>query len=124
MLKELRRRFRLGIITNGPPKNQREEIAALGLDGLMDAVVVCGELPFRKPDPEAFLHACRLLDSPPGHTLMVGNSLRDDILPARKLGMPTVWIDRDGAGSEQYSGPTLRVATELPAWLRGSGVSP
>jgi len=122
MLQTLRRSFRLGLITNGPAPNQWEEIRAVGVEGYMDAIVVCGELAHRKPDPRAFTEACARLRTEPSRTLMVGNSLRDDVLPAIALGMPAVWIDRDGVGSPGYAGPTLRVVTEFPAWLSSSGL--
>lgn len=49
--------YKLGIITDGRPEGQHNKIAALGLDRLMDCIIVTDELggvEFRKPHPKAF----------------------------------------------------------------------
>lgn len=48
-----------------------------------------------KPDPKVFLVALKDLGVSPEETLMVGDDLERDILPAKKLGMNTVLIDRE-----------------------------
>lgn len=49
--------LKLGIITDGRPEGQRNKIAALGLDEIMDCIIVTDELggeEFRKPHPRSF----------------------------------------------------------------------
>ena len=49
--------YKLGIITDGRPEGQRNKIKALGLDKIMDYIIVTDELggeAFRKPNPKAF----------------------------------------------------------------------
>ncbi|RLJ05314.1 MAG: hypothetical protein DRP18_03395 [Candidatus Aenigmatarchaeota archaeon] len=48
-----------------------------------------------KPDPEMFLYASEKLKARPEECVMVGDSVNDDMLPARKLGMKTVLIKRN-----------------------------
>lgn len=50
-----------------------------------------------KPDPKAFLVALKDLGVSPKETLMVGDDLEIDILPAKKLGINTVLIDRNNS---------------------------
>lgn len=47
-----------------------------------------------KPDPKAFLAALNDLKVSPEETIMVGDDLERDIIPARKLGINVVLIDR------------------------------
>lgn len=58
LLSELKNRgYYLGIITDGRPIGQRNKIKALGLDKIMDKIIVTDELggdEFRKPHPKAF----------------------------------------------------------------------
>jgi HAD superfamily hydrolase (TIGR01509 family) len=45
-----------------------------------------------KPDIQFFLHALRVADVRPPDAIMVGDTYRNDILPAIQLGMRTVWV--------------------------------
>jgi FMN phosphatase YigB (HAD superfamily) len=45
-----------------------------------------------KPDLEFFLHALSVADVRPADAIMVGDTYKNDILPAIQLGMRTVWI--------------------------------
>lgn len=45
-----------------------------------------------KPDLEFFLHGLRVADVRPADAMMVGDTYKNDILPAIELGMRTVWL--------------------------------
>ncbi|HJY94049.1 MAG TPA: HAD family hydrolase [Streptosporangiaceae bacterium] len=47
---------------------------------------------FRKPHPAMFLRAAAAAGVPPQACLMIGNSEDNDILPARSLGIATLWV--------------------------------
>jgi len=53
------------------------------------------ETKFLKPDPRAFLVVLKTLKVKPKETLMVGDELERDLIPAKKLGMTAVLIDRE-----------------------------
>jgi len=50
----------------------------------------------RKPDPRIFQLGVVALGLPANEVLVVGDSLRKDILPARSLGCRTAWIKGRG----------------------------
>lgn len=52
------------------------------------------ETKFLKPDPRAFLAVLEKLKIKPEETLMVGDELKRDLMPAKNLGMETILIDR------------------------------
>lgn len=52
-VRSLRRTFRLGLLTNRPPDVHRINLAGCGLDDKFDAVVISGEIGYRKPDSAA-----------------------------------------------------------------------
>jgi HAD superfamily hydrolase (TIGR01549 family) len=95
-LAELRRRgFLLGVVTNrlwgGPPF--QEDLRSFGLFDYFDpaTIAISADLGVRKPDPAIFLHTLRALDVPPAEAAMVGDSLRSDIVGARRLGILAIW---------------------------------
>jgi len=69
-------------------------IKSLGLEEFA-RVFTPKETKFLKPDPRAFLAVLEKLKVKPEETLMVGDELERDLIPAEKLGMETVLIDRD-----------------------------
>jgi len=53
------------------------------------------ETKFLKPDPRAFLTPLEKLKVKPEENSMVGNELERDLVPAKKLGMKVILIDRE-----------------------------
>jgi putative hydrolase of the HAD superfamily len=98
-LRHLRGRgVRLGLLTNGASQSQRRKLERFGLTPLFDCIVIEEEFGAGKPDPRVFQHALAQLQALPDETWMVGDQLELDIVPARELGIRTVWIDHAGSG--------------------------
>jgi FMN phosphatase YigB (HAD superfamily) len=72
--------------------------------GTLLAVVVdsavCG---LSKPDPAIFALALARLGLPPRRALFVGDSLQQDVVPARAAGLRTAWLV--GAGELPAASP-------------------
>lgn len=92
VVRSLRGRCRLALLTNGPSDIQRRKLASTGLEDCFDAVVVSGELGIGKPDPRAFLHAADAVGLPPSEVVMVGDSWERDVAGAVGAGMSAVWL--------------------------------
>jgi len=54
-----------------------------------------------KPNPRYFLEACERIGRAPGECLMVGDSLDQDIEPARRAGLKTFWVTEKPEPSTQ-----------------------
>jgi len=93
VLSKLREKYVLGIITNGPSVYQREEIKLLKLETYFSHVLISEEVGSRKPMEEIFQTALKKVACRPEEAVMVGDRLREDIRPAKKLGMGTVLLD-------------------------------
>ena len=65
--------WRVGLLTNATTR-LRGDLARLGLDAEVDVVVSSAELGVAKPDPRAFLEACRLLGAAPAEVVFVDDS--------------------------------------------------
>jgi len=104
--------YGLGVIANQPTQVR----SALDRDGLVPYFQVWGvseDLGLQKPDPALFVHAVRTAGVRPSETVMVGDRLDYDILPAKEAGMRTVWVVRgeapDDPTPEQLAVPDVAV---------------
>lgn len=87
-----------GVISDGLEVKQAEKILRLGLYPYFTpaAIFISEQIGISKPNPKIYLRACQGLSIPPEQVLYVGNSMAQDIRPARRAGMRTVFIRRDG----------------------------
>ncbi|XP_046628267.1 N-acylneuraminate-9-phosphatase [Neodiprion virginianus] len=93
MLLQLRKKYLIGLITNGPSNAQWEKIQKLSLNQYFDLILVSGDLPWEKPDPRIFEEACQCLKVTPAECIMVGDKLETDIQGGIEAGLGgTVWI--------------------------------
>lgn len=67
-----------------------------GLDGLFLSVIESAVVGVRKPDPMIFTLGVEALGLTPAETVVVGDSIGKDILPARQAGCRTVWLKGEG----------------------------
>lgn len=98
----------VAVLTNGERAHQLKKISTVGLDDLGLPVFASSDYPRGKPDPAPFLGTCQALGVDPGDTLMVGNSLRQDVGGAVGAGLQAVLLDRydehpDHAGRRIHS---------------------
>ncbi len=96
MLKQLRGRYRLGVVTNGIDRVQRARLAASGLAPLFDAVVTSQSCGFAKPDPRILHVALEEMEVLPRQAVYVGDDPATDGAAARAAGVRFVWVDRGG----------------------------
>ena len=95
------RGFRLGIIAN-QSAGTKERLLKWGILQYFDVIAASAEEGVAKPDVEIFLRALEKADCPPEKAVMVGDRLDNDIIPAKALGMKTVWVRQ---GFAQYAVP-------------------
>ena len=77
MLRRLRKRYRLGVVTNGIDRVQRSRLAASGLAPLFETVVTSQSCGFAKPDPRILHVALEAMGVAPRHALYVGDDPAD-----------------------------------------------
>ncbi len=98
-LGRLRQRYRLGVITNCDDDLFAASNRRLGVT--FDWIVTAQQVGSYKPSEANFQHAFERLGLPRERILHVAQSLFHDHVPAKRLGLSTVWIDRrhDRAGT-------------------------
>lgn len=113
----------VGIITNGPSEVQRAKLDLLGINGLVDFVLISEEIGVAKPDPRIFAEALSRAGVGPEEAVFIGDTAEHDILGAQSTGISTIWINRE---ADVWPGPgrapdrVVRHICEVPA-LVGSG---
>lgn len=65
--------------------------------------------PFQKPDPNFFLWLLDKIKAAPEKTVMVGDSLEVDIIPAKSVGLKTIWLCQYNSFALKPS-PTEKIA--------------
>ena len=91
VLQSLYGKYKLGIIANQSLGTQ-DRIDNWGIGKYFDVVVASAEAGCAKPDPKIFTMALNQAKCAPEEAFMVGDRLDNDILPAKKMGMKTVWV--------------------------------
>lgn len=81
----------LAVVTDADCTNAMLRINKTGLADFFDLIVTIEVTEKKKPQPDSFLYALKKLDLKPEKTILVGDSLRRDIEPAKKLGMITAY---------------------------------
>ena len=93
----LRKRYRLGVVTNGIDRVQRSRLAASGIARFFEVVVTSQGCGFAKPDPRILRIALDGLGVRPREAVYVGDDPAVDGAAARAAGVPFIWVDRGDA---------------------------
>tara|TARA_R110002124_G_scaffold36451_15_gene117495 strand:+ start:54384 stop:55091 length:708 start_codon:yes stop_codon:yes gene_type:complete len=119
--------YRLILVTKGDAFDQERKLAASGLAEYFSAIEIVTD---KTPDTYARIFARHT--EGPAHTLMAGNSLRSDVLPALAAGGFGVFVPHDLTWSYEHAEEPLdepryaRIAHlgELPAAIAGFEAAP
>lgn len=87
LLRELRPRYGMHIITNGFELTQATKLKSSGLDDLFDHVITSERAGAGKPDPRIFAKALKLAKADHTQSIMIGDSVTADMDGAREAGM-------------------------------------
>ena len=112
-LSALRERgLKLAVVTDAHNGNALKRLKKAGLEEFFDAIITKDMSGKPKPSPEPFLLGMHLLGVNASETMLVGDSIRRDIVPAKALGMLAVHAvygdrnfhegERDGADCVIY----------------------
>ena len=96
-LSELSKHYKIGIIAN-QNLGSEERLEKLGLLKHIDLVIASAEEGVAKPDLRIFQIALDRANCKPEEAVMVGDRIDNDIIPANKIGMTTVWIKHGFGG--------------------------
>lgn len=81
--------LKLGMLSDFPPEIKLKN---LGIDGFWDTAFSSEQTAALKPAPRPFLALAQALNTPPEKILYVGNSIRYDVVGAKRAGMYTALV--------------------------------
>lgn len=83
--------YNIGVIANQSLGTEKR-LEGWGLMKYIKLVVASAEEGVAKPDSEIFLRALKRADCLPENAVMIGDRIDNDIEPANRLGMRTIWV--------------------------------
>jgi 2-haloacid dehalogenase len=116
VVRSLRDRYRLAIITNGLADVQRPRFDRSAIRDDFATIVISDEVGATKPDPAIFDVAFARMGHPGrAEVLLIGDSLTSDIAGGAGYGIDTAWYNPRGLPRPSEVGPTyeLRRLSEL-----------
>ena len=111
--------YRLGVVSNWDTR-LRSICTGIGLDRLVDFIVISAEVGARKPDPRIFEAALRQAGVDPSEAVHIGDLAEEDAEGARRAGVRPLLIDRQkrmAASKPPPDIPVLKSLGELSAHL-------
>ena len=91
ILEQLGQEYKLGIIANQLP-GLEERLKDFGILDHFSAIFSSADLGLAKPDLAIFRLALQKTNCLPHQAIMIGDRLDNDIVPAKRIGMKTIWI--------------------------------
>lgn len=113
VLKALKGRYKLGIITNGYSSVQRDKIDRACIMDYFDDIIVSGEQDFAKPDSRIFLLSCHHLGITTAEAVYVGDYYPNDIAGAIGAGITPIWISEDAKEYPEYEMVFVSIGYEI-----------
>ncbi len=114
VLEELKKKYRLGLVSNfAYPPAIRQAMRRFRLSKFFDAVVISGDIGWRKPSPKIFEKALEALRVSASEAVFVGDAPFHDIAGARHVGMKTVLLRRLGEKETVDTGNPDKIITGL-----------
>lgn len=112
-------RYRMGVVSNFYG-NLEVLCGEAGLSGSLNVMLDSIRLGVAKPDPAIFRAALDALHLPPEKVVFVGDSYERDMMPARRMGLKTVWLKGPNPRKPENAEPVDAVISHLPdlkAWM-------
>ncbi len=97
VLRRLRERYAVGLVSDAQWVFTEAELALVGLRDLFEVRVLSSRYGYKKPDPRLFAKALAALHVPPERALYVGDNPSRDLAGARRAGMRCILFRAPGA---------------------------
>ncbi|MEM4230640.1 MAG: HAD-IA family hydrolase, partial [Candidatus Pacearchaeota archaeon] len=108
VLKKLKKKYKLAIISDAPRVNAWSRLLAMKIDKFFDVVVTKSDVKVQKPSSKIFNVALKKLKVKPSEAIMVGDRIERDIKGARALGIKTCFA--------RYGNPKAKKGKSRADW--------
>lgn len=112
LLRALKNKVHLGIITNGFTELQETRLERTGLREYFDVLVISEQVGVAKPHRDIFDHALSMMGNPVRNkVLMVGDNPDADIVGGINAGLDTCWLNMENQTINQNITPKYQVSS-------------
>lgn len=114
ILNDLKKNYKLGLLTNGSSKSQHDKLNHVDINKYFDEVIVSGDFDFSKPDKKIFEIMADRLKVKCEECIYIGDTYSSDILGAIRSNMIPVWISQlSERPADYYKGYRIEKLYEL-----------
>ena len=93
LISNLKKKYKVGMISNTHRSIAKKKLEAIGLSlKTFNPLITTYELNTYKPDPGPFLKALEMVGMSPEKSVYIGDSVENDILGAKGVGMRTILV--------------------------------
>ena len=118
LLRTLTTKHKLGLVTNFAYSTGAHKVLdQFDLKTFFKAIVISGEVGWKKPSQHIFEVALFQLSVEPEEVIFVGDDYEADILGPKKLGMKTIFLSREPNDNEKADA-IIESLVELPSAIR------
>jgi putative hydrolase of the HAD superfamily len=116
VLEKLSKKYKVALLSNTISDQPHLLLNESGFDKYFDVIVCSRDIGVRKPNPEAFKIILEKLDTTPGITVHVGDSVEADMYGARESGITGIWVRTPD--QPYWDGFSIVSICELPDFLK------
>lgn len=118
VVKALKGKYKLGLLTNGGSKIQHDKVNCFNLEELFDEVIVSGDVDVHKPDKKIYDMMAERLNVKNEECIYIGDTYSTDILGAIRANMIPIWFISDYEKPTSYNGLKISKLDELLVILK------
>ena len=112
-----RKKYHLYIITNGFREAQHTKMERSGLTPYFEKTFISEDIGASKPHRRFFEHAIKSVNAKKAESLVIGDSLENDIKGAREFGLDHVFFNPEGTPHKEKVFKEINSLRELMDWL-------
>lgn len=111
------KKYHLYIITNGFKEAQHTKMERSGLTPYFEKTFISEDIGVSKPHQKFFEHAVKTVNAKKSESLVIGDSLENDIKGAREFGIDQVFYNPEGIRHNEKVFKEIKTLKELIGWL-------
>ena len=94
IIKEIKKEYKLGLITNFVHEWAEKILKTKGIYNLFDLILVSSKIGIRKPNAKLFYIALKQFSIKPNEAVFISDDFLSDLICAKGCGIKTIWLDK------------------------------
>jgi HAD superfamily hydrolase (TIGR01509 family) len=93
LVKNLKKKYKVGILSNYVEGWLRKVLKNYGIENLFDILIISSTIGERKPNALIYYEALKRLSVRPEETVFIADEISEDLVAASGLGIKTIWLN-------------------------------